>query len=107
MVDGDHEVTSRVTIIAAPGEPPDHSIVHVVSAGDHFYYLGDLYHQTYEVAHLKWLMTQRDTPVMMASRPRLIDDAVPRIATLVFTHNIFSVWSHIVATEAGQRGDDV
>jgi glyoxylase-like metal-dependent hydrolase (beta-lactamase superfamily II) len=107
VVDGDDEIVPGVTMIPAPGESPGHSIVHVASAGDHFYYLGDLFHHTCEVAHLDWVMTHRDTAAMIASRQRLITDAVPRSATLVFTHHIFPGWGHIVSTDTGYRWDAV
>jgi len=106
VVDGEDEIVPGVTMIPAPGESPGHSIVHVASAGDHFYYLGDLFHHTCEVAHLDWVMTHRNTPAMIASRRRLIADAVPRAATLVFTHHVFPGWGRIVATNGGYRWDD-
>ena len=66
VVEGDAAIVPGVTMLPAPGESPGHSIVHVASAGDHFYYLGDLFHHTCEVAHLDWVMAHRNTPAMMA-----------------------------------------
>ncbi|MCA1598304.1 MAG: Nif3-like dinuclear metal center hexameric protein, partial [Chloroflexi bacterium] len=63
-------------------------------------------HHTCEVTHPEWVMTHRDTPAMLASRQRLMAEAVPRGATLVFTHHIFPGWGRIVATEAEYRWDD-
>jgi len=107
VVEGDAAIVPGVTMLPAPGESPGHSIVHVASAGDHFYYLGDLFHHTCEVAHLDWVMTHRDTPAMIASRRRLIAAAVPHGAMLVFTHHIFPGWGRIVATDGGYRWDTV
>ena len=107
VVEGDAEIVPGVTMIPAPGESPGHTIVHIASAGDHFYYLGDLFHHTCEVAHLDWVMTHRDTPAMLASRQRLMAEAVPRGATLVFTHHIFPGWGRIVSTAEGYRWDDI
>ncbi len=107
VVDGEDEIVPGVTMLSAPGESPGHAIVHVESAGDHFYYLGDLFHHTCEVAHLDWVMTHRDTPAMIASRRRLIAAAVPHGAMLVFTHHIFPGWGRIVATDGGYRWDTV
>ena len=107
VVDGEDEIVPGVTMIPTPGESPGHAIVHIASAGDHFYYLGDLFHHTCEVAHLDWVMTHRDTPAMIASRRRLIAEAVPRGATLVFTHHVFPGWGRIVATNGGYRWVDV
>ena len=107
VVDGEDEIVPGVTMLSAPGESPGHAIVHVESAGDHFYYLGDLFHHTCEVAHLDWVMTHRDIPAMIASRRRLIAAAVPHGAMLVFTHHIFPGWGRIVATDGGYRWDTV
>jgi glyoxylase-like metal-dependent hydrolase (beta-lactamase superfamily II) len=106
VVEGDAAIVPGVTMIPAPGESPGHAIVHVASAGDHFYYLGDLYHHTCEVAHPDWVMTHRDTAAMIASRQRLLADAVPRGALMVFTHHIFPGCGRIVSTEGEYRWVD-
>jgi len=107
LVDGDTEIVPGVTMIAAPGESPGHSIVHVASAGAHFYYLGDLFHHPCEVAHPDWVMVGRDKESLTASRRRLIADAVSTNAVLVATHNVFPAWGRIVVrTEAGVRWED-
>ncbi len=103
LAQGDDEVVPGVTMIAAPGESPGHSIVRVESAGERFYSLGDLFHHTCEAEHLEWVMTERDTPAMIASRRRLVAEAVPSWAILVFTHNVFPGWGRIVASGAGYR----
>jgi glyoxylase-like metal-dependent hydrolase (beta-lactamase superfamily II) len=103
LAEGDYAVAQGVTMIAAPGESPGHSIVRVESAGERFYSLGDLFHHTCEAEHLEWVMTERDTPAMIASRRRLVAEAVPSRAILVFTHNVFPGWGRIVAGDAGYR----
>lgn len=106
LIDGDTEVVPGVTMIAAPGESPGHTIVHVMSAGAHFYYLGDLFHHACEVAHPEWVMVGRDKAAMVASRQRLSADAVSTDAILTCTHNIFPGWGRIVRADTGYRWDD-
>ncbi len=106
LIDGDTEVAPGVTMIAAPGESPGHSIVHVASAGVHFSYLGDLFHHPCEVSHPDWVMVGRDKKAMIASRQRLIADAVSTGATLVATHNVFPGWGRIIRVGTGTRWED-
>ncbi len=106
LVDGDAEVAPGVTMIAAPGESPGHAIVRVVSAGARFSYLGDLFHHPCEVAHPDWVLVGRDKAAMIASRQRLIADAVRTDAILACTHNVFPGWGRIARVDAGYRWDD-
>jgi glyoxylase-like metal-dependent hydrolase (beta-lactamase superfamily II) len=101
LADGEQEVVPGVAMIAAPGESPGHSIVRVESAGERFYFLGDLFHHPCEVAHLDWVSPGRDREVMQASRKHLI--AVATNATLAFSHGQFPPWGRIVRDDGGQR----
>ena len=103
LVEGEHEVAPGITMVAAPGESPGHSIVRVDSAGGRFYFLGDLFHHTCEVEHTDWVSPGRDREVMQASRERLIADAVATNATLAYSHGIFPAWGRIVAADGGYR----
>jgi len=103
LVDGDRAVVPGVTMIHAPGESPGHAIVHVASRGEHFYALGDLLHHPCEVAHLDWVLANRDQAAMRASRDRLVAAAVPQGATLVFSHAPFPPWGRIVSDGDGFR----
>ncbi|MHB8645575.1 MAG: MBL fold metallo-hydrolase [Thermomicrobiales bacterium] len=106
LVEGDQEVVPGVTMLHAPGESPGHSIVHVASRGAHCYALGDLLHHPCEVAHLDWVLVNRDQAAMRASRDRLIAAAVPQGATLVFSHALFPPWGRIVPDGDGFRWVD-
>ncbi|MDQ2787139.1 MAG: MBL fold metallo-hydrolase [Chloroflexota bacterium] len=106
LVDGDREVVPGVTMLHAPGESPGHAIVHVASQGEHFYALGDLLHHPCEVAHLDWVLANRDQPAMRASRDRLVAAAVPQGATLVFSHAMFPPWGRIVPDGDGFRWEE-
>jgi glyoxylase-like metal-dependent hydrolase (beta-lactamase superfamily II) len=103
LVDGDREVVPGVTMIHAPGESPGHSIVRVISGGEQFFALGDLFHIAPEVEHLDWNVTWANPETMRASRQRLIDEAVAPHATLMFTHEVFPPWGTIVRSGNGYR----
>jgi glyoxylase-like metal-dependent hydrolase (beta-lactamase superfamily II) len=103
LVDGDREIVPGVTMIHMPGESPGHSIVHLASGGEHFYAVGDVLHHPCEVKHLDWILAGRDPVAMRASRDRLLAEAVPQQATLVFSHALFPPWGRIVPDGAGCR----
>ena len=105
-VDGDREVVPGVTLIHAPGESAGHAIVRVASGGERFYFLGDLFHHPCEVEHLDWVSHGRDQPAMERSRRRLLAEAVPANASLVFSHRPFPGWGRVVAADGGQRWVD-
>jgi glyoxylase-like metal-dependent hydrolase (beta-lactamase superfamily II) len=102
-VDAEREVAAGVTMLSAPGESPGHCIVRVQSAGETFYYLGDLFHHACEIVHPDWAPLGRDPSVLLASRQRLIAEAIASHATCVFTHELFPAWGCIVAAEGGYR----
>ena len=106
LVDGEKEIVPGVTMIHAPGESLGHSIVRVRSAGETFYFLGDLFHHPCEVSHLDWVSAGRDPIVFRASRERFLAEAVPAKATMVFTHRTFPGWGHIEPTSTGFRWID-
>ena len=103
LVDGDREVVPGIAMLHAPGETPGHSIVRVASAGERFYALGDLFHHAGEVEHLDWHSPWVEPVAMRASRERLLAEAVPSQATVVFTHAPFPPWGRIVPAGAGYR----
>jgi glyoxylase-like metal-dependent hydrolase (beta-lactamase superfamily II) len=103
LVDGDRVIVPGVLLQHAPGETPGHSIVRVESGGQTFYALGDLFHHASEVEHLDWVSPWVDLPVMRTSRDGLIAEAVPRNATIIFTHDTFVPWGHIVPDGDGHR----
>ena len=103
LVDGDIEVAPGVTMLHAPGETPGHSIVRLDADGERFYAVGDLFHHASEVTHLDWVSPWADPAVMRGSRERLLAEAVPAVATIVFTHERFPAWGRITPAEAGYR----
>ena len=107
LVDGDREIWPGIAMLHAPGESPGHAIVRVRSGGQSFYYLGDLFHHVCEVEHLDWVPRGRDPAATLASRRRLIDEAVPSRATLLFTHHQFPGWGRIVPSDRGYRWERV
>ena len=103
LVDGEREVVPGVTMIPAPGESPGHSLVRVRSGGQSFYFVGDLFHHPCEVANLDWVSSGRDQAAMRASRDRLMAEAAPAGATVVWTHSLFPGWGTIVKEGDGYR----
>ena len=103
VVDAEQEIAPGITMIPAPGESPGHSIVRVRSAGQTFYYLGDLFHHRCEVEHPDWVPSWCDQATLSATRARLISEAVAARAILVFTHEPFPAWGRILAMDGGVR----
>jgi hypothetical protein len=99
----EREIVPGITMIPAPGETPGHSIVRVRSAGQSFYYLGDLFHYACEVEHPDWMDPGRDPETMRRSRDQLMAEAAATHALVVFTHAPFPGWGRIVPTPTGYR----
>jgi glyoxylase-like metal-dependent hydrolase (beta-lactamase superfamily II) len=94
-------------MLRAPGESPGHAIVRVDGGAERFYYLGDLFHHTCEVEHLDWVPRGRDRAATLASRERLLAEAVPDRATLLFTHHPFPGWGRIARQGGGYCWESV
>jgi glyoxylase-like metal-dependent hydrolase (beta-lactamase superfamily II) len=103
VVEAEREVTPGVTIIPAPGETPGHCVVRVRSAGQSFYYMGDLFHHPCEVEHPGWIPANRDPVATETSRRRVFAEAAASGATVVFSHDRFPAWGRILATNGGFR----
>jgi glyoxylase-like metal-dependent hydrolase (beta-lactamase superfamily II) len=86
LVSGRREIAPGITILPAPGETPGHQIVRVQSDGQTFYALGDLIHSEVEVEHPDWMVTWATAEPMLASRLRLLDDALAEHALLMAAH---------------------
>ena len=106
LVAGDREVAPGVTVVHAPGESLGHSIVRVESAGERFYFLGDLLHYPFEVDHPDWVAPPRDPVAMRASRERLFAEAAETNALLVCAHWPFPGWFRIRREGARYRWID-
>jgi glyoxylase-like metal-dependent hydrolase (beta-lactamase superfamily II) len=103
LVDSEREVAPGVTAFAAPGESPGHVIVHVASAGDDLYLLGDLVHHSSEVDHLTWSPPHVDREALIASRRRWFEQIARENALAVTGHERFPPWGRIVAADGGYR----
>jgi glyoxylase-like metal-dependent hydrolase (beta-lactamase superfamily II) len=102
-VDGDREIAPGVTMLTAPGETPGHMVVRVESAGEVWYFLGDLCHHACEVEHPDWVSPGRDQTAMRASRERIFAAAARDEAIVVTAHELFPPWGRIVSVEGGCR----
>jgi glyoxylase-like metal-dependent hydrolase (beta-lactamase superfamily II) len=96
LVEGDRDVVPGLRMIHAPGESPGHSIVRLISQGEYFYALGDLFHHACEVEHLDWSVPWVDQVTMQTSRRKLLSEAATTGATVVFAHEPFPPWGRIV-----------
>lgn len=103
LVDDAYVIVPGVTMLAAPGESPGHTIVEVAGGGTPCFIVGDLFHHACEVAHPDWISPGRDLEAMRRSRERLMAGAAAQGATVVFTHAPFPGWGRIVAEGAGYR----
>jgi len=86
LVEGNRDLTSSVSIVAAPGESPGHQIVRIASEGQVLYCLGDLYHHPIEVEHPSWMAEWDDASATIASRIALTEAALAEDALLIATH---------------------
>jgi glyoxylase-like metal-dependent hydrolase (beta-lactamase superfamily II) len=103
VVETAREVAPGVTIIPAPGETPGHCVVRVRSAGQSFYYIGDLVHHPCEVEHSGWIPANRDPVATDASRRRVFAEAAASAATVVFSHDHFPAWGRILVANGAFR----
>lgn len=101
LADGDREIVPGVAMLHTPGETPGHAIIRLDSGGARFYALGDLFHHPCEITHRDWASPWVDLLAMRASRERLLAEAVPTGATIIFTHEHFPAWGRIVAADGG------
>ena len=103
LVDGERVVAPGVTMIPTPGETPGHYVVHVRTGSESFYYVGDLFHLPSEVEHPDWIPAGRDLAAIRASRSHVYTDAAAARAAVVFSHDRFPAWGHIVPAGRGFR----
>lgn len=106
-VAGEYAIGRGVTILPAPGESAGHQIVRVVSRGETFYALGDLFHHPSELAHLDWYAPWNDPAAMRDSRARFLVEAVPSGAVALFAHARFPGWGRVVQNGAGYRWEEL
>jgi glyoxylase-like metal-dependent hydrolase (beta-lactamase superfamily II) len=104
FVSDTREIAPGITIIPAPGETPGHQIVRIHSGGETIYLLGDLIHHPVEIEHPDWMVTWATPAAMLASRQRLIADALAENALLIAAHIAFP--GRLERTETGARWQD-
>jgi glyoxylase-like metal-dependent hydrolase (beta-lactamase superfamily II) len=86
LVDKQEQITPGIDILPAPGETKGHQIVRVHSASDTLYIIGDLFHDAIEVEHPDWMVIWADPETMLATRRRLMEQALVEHAVLVAAH---------------------
>ncbi len=103
LVDGNREIAPGVSLLAAPGESPGHCVVRVRSAGGTFFYLGDLFHHSCEIAHPGWMPAGRSAAALLESRRRILGEAGASGATVIYSHEPFPPWGKVVREGSGYR----
>lgn len=86
LVEGDRELTSRIRLIAAPGETNGHQLVQIASEGQTLYCVGDLYHHPLEVEHPAWIPPWANGQAFLHSREAFAETALRENALLVAAH---------------------
>jgi glyoxylase-like metal-dependent hydrolase (beta-lactamase superfamily II) len=86
LVERQEQIAPGIDILPAPGETKGHQIVRVHSAGDTLYIVGDLFHDAIEVEHPDWMVIWADPETMLATRRRLMEQALVEHAVLVAAH---------------------
>ncbi|HKB47961.1 MAG TPA: hypothetical protein VKC57_09710, partial [Ktedonobacterales bacterium] len=86
LVAGDRDLGNGLAIVAAPGETPGHQILRVRSGDAVLYCVGDLFHHAVEAEHPEWMVTWADAATMLATRRKVITQALAERARLVAAH---------------------
>lgn len=101
LVEGNRTIAEGIEIREAPGESPGHQVLRVASDGAVLYVLGDLFHDPIEAERPDWMVTWADPEKMLATRRKLMSDALAENALLVAAH-IRSA-GRLVAEPSGMR----
>ncbi len=100
-LDSEQEILPGLTAIPSPGESPGHTVYRFRSAGETFFYVGDLFHHPCEVEHLTWVSRGRHQPGVQSSRERIYAEAASANAVVVSTHEPFPPFGRIRRTSTG------
>jgi glyoxylase-like metal-dependent hydrolase (beta-lactamase superfamily II) len=103
VFDDELEITAGLRVIALPGETKGHAGVQLESAGESFYWVGDLMHHEMEVRHLDWALAGSIQPAMEQSRRGLLEAASSSDALVAFAHARFPGWGRVRKTPQGYR----
>jgi len=101
LVAEEREIVPGVQLIPAPGESPGHAIVRIDTGADIVYYLGDLFHQPAEFAHLDWIPRFRDRETLVAVRRHLVPRFAAEDAWLIPAHHAFPAIGKVRAAASG------
>jgi glyoxylase-like metal-dependent hydrolase (beta-lactamase superfamily II) len=85
-VEEQEQIAPGIDILPAPGETKGHQLVRVHSAGDTLYIVGDLFHDAIEVEHPDWMVSWADPETMLATRRRVMEQALAEHALLIAAH---------------------
>jgi glyoxylase-like metal-dependent hydrolase (beta-lactamase superfamily II) len=86
LVTGDRELAAGLSLVAAPGETAGHQLLRARSGDAALYCVGDLFHHAVEAEHPEWMVTWADAATMLATRRKVITQALAERALLVAAH---------------------
>ena len=98
-LNGDQEIVPGTHVEVVPGHTRDMQCVHIVSEGDHAYFISDLVPTR---AHLpySWIMSFDLYPMeTLANRKRLLPQLAKQEALVVFPHDPEIHWARLVERE--------
>ena len=90
LIEKDLEINEQIQVLAAPGESPGHELIRLQAGGYVAYFVGDLYHNTVEIAYPEWMILRDDLADLQQSRKAFIERALHENALFVASH-IFDI----------------
>jgi glyoxylase-like metal-dependent hydrolase (beta-lactamase superfamily II) len=75
LIDSPTDVVPGITILPTPGESPGHQIIRVTSDGATLYCIGDLFHQSMDVADPRIMSDWNDPEANLRSRTSFLAEA--------------------------------
>lgn len=83
LVDGEHAVTSEITLIPSPGHTPGHMCVAVVSGAERAMIIGDMAHHPVQMTETEWSIALDVNPDLAAQTRARMADRMEREQALV------------------------
>jgi glyoxylase-like metal-dependent hydrolase (beta-lactamase superfamily II) len=108
LVDDGHEVTRRLSVVAAPGHSPGHVMFRLGEENAQAVFCGDVIHHALQIRAPHWYHFADETPAdAIASRKRLLESCVDRGTLLFPVHFGAPHVARVVRDGQGFRGEFV
>ncbi|MER3419738.1 MAG: MBL fold metallo-hydrolase [Chloroflexota bacterium] len=87
LVEGEHQITSAIRFLPAPGHTQDHATVVIAAGGETAIYLGDLVQHAAQLERTAWVSAFDVLPlVSMETKKRIIQEALATGSLLLSPH---------------------